>query len=218
MTFAAVTFAFTAVESSFSWLVVLRFKDLIHDNAIKAFEANGQQLWSSLTVLKQTALIEKAQTGTVATIFSIVGITILIVQGSVMMGMAKKFGETRLIKIGALILTGTLLGIAFANQLVWMYFFAAMIAVGTGILNPSLSSLITKSAGPQERGTISGAQQGLGSLSRIVAPPINNYLISIYSFVPFLFSSVLMFGAFLMSLKIRQSEAVDGPTEAAPVH
>ena len=57
-------------------------------------------------------------------------------------------------------------------------------------MNPSLNALITKSAGPQERGTLSGAQQGLGSLARVIAPPINNYLIGVHTWIPFASSAL----------------------------
>ena len=201
--FGFVTFAFTAVESSFSWLVLLRFKDVIIKKSVHDYEVHGQ-LYASLGPVMKAQLEEKAQTATTATIFSIVGITILVVQGAVMAGLAKKVGETALVRVGSLILACTIAGIAFCYSLSMMWFLAAMIAVGFGVLNPSLSSLITKSAGVKERGTLSGAQSGLGSLARVIAPPINNLLIGIYSPVPFIFSSLLMTVAFALSLKLKQ--------------
>ena len=203
--FGFVTFAFTAVESSFSWLINLRFHDQILKRAIEEYEANGH-VFAALSTGLQRQLEEKAATATTATIFSIVGVTILVVQGAVMGGLAKRLGETFLVRVGAMVLTITLLGIAFSHSLPMIWIFSAMIALGSGILNPSLTSLITKGAGPQERGTISGAQQGLGSAARIIAPPINNALIQFYSPVPFVFSAVLMFVAFGLSMKLRPAE------------
>ncbi len=137
-----------------------------------------------------------------STIFAIVGITILFTQGAVMGGLARRIGENRLVMFGAFLLTATLIGIAFAPSLLLIQILSALIAVGSGVMNPSLNALITHAAGPKERGTLSGAQQGLGSLARIIAPPINNTLIGIQTAIPFVCSAVLMGIAFLLSLRL----------------
>jgi MFS family permease len=77
-----------------------------------------------------------------------------------------------------------------------------MIAIGNGVLNPSLSSLITQAAGSGNRGALSGIQQGLGSLSRIIAPPINNTLVGIWPAIPFLASAAIMAVSFAQSLRL----------------
>ena len=232
--FAFTTFAFTAVESSFSWLSILRFHDLLKERALqtwqgyahlsfaqlppefqKAFPANvnwnsfSGSAFAELPKSVQQLMVEQASTHVTSSIFAIVGITILFVQGAVMGGLARKIGEARLVKFGTLLLTITLVGIALTPSLSFLYFLSAMIALGNGILSPSLSSLITQEAGPQDRGMISGAQHGLGSMSRVIAPPINNYLVGM-SFVPlgsipFFASSVLMGTAFFLSLRLRSA-------------
>ncbi len=225
--FAFATFAFTAVESSFSWLVILRFKSLLTQRAMLAWAKYSQMPlnrlpsdiqkrlpahvdWSSFSHLSfaalphafQAELTEKAATGVTSTIFAIVGITILFTQGAVMGGLARRIGENRLVMFGAFLLTATLIGIAFAPSLLLIQILSALIAVGSGVMNPSLNALITHAAGPKERGTLSGAQQGLGSLARIIAPPINNTLIGIQTAIPFVCSAVLMGIAFLLSLRL----------------
>lgn len=207
LVFAFTTFAFTAVESSFSWLVILRFNDLIVHQAATAWQAHHAGLFSALSAKVQQDLIEKAATGVTSTIFAIVGVTILFVQGAVMAGLARKVGEVRLVIFGTFLLTATLIGIAFAPSIPLIWLLSALIAVGSGVMNPSLNALITKSAGPQERGMLSGAQQGLGSLARIVAPPVNNYLVGVSTPIPFISSSVLMAIAFGLSLRLRQPAA-----------
>ena len=93
---------------------------------------------------------------------------------------------------------------------------SCLLAIGNGVLNPSLSALITQSAGPNERGAISGAQQSLGSLARIIAPPINNTLVAMNTAIPFVSSAVLMSVGFLLALRLRPLQPsmypVDIPT------
>jgi MFS transporter, DHA1 family, tetracycline resistance protein len=203
LVFAFVTFAFTAIEASFSWLVVLRFKDTIHQMAVSAWQAHHATVFASLPAIQQTQLVEKASASTMSTMFAIVGVTILVVQGAVMGGLARRVGESRLVVFGVLVLTGTLIGLAFVQSIPMVWLLSGLTAVGMGVTSPSLSALITKAAGPQERGTLSGAQQGLGSLARIIAPPINNRLIEVNTAIPFLSSAVLMGVAFFLSLSLR---------------
>ncbi len=91
-----------------------------------------------------------------------------------------------------------------AQSLLWIEILAAFLAVGNGILNPCLSSLISQAAGKSNRGTILGAQQGIGSLARIIAPPINNYLVGVNSAIPFMASGCLMGVAFGLSVRLEQ--------------
>jgi MFS family permease len=237
LVFTFATFAFTAVEASFSWLVLLRFEDVLMQTAQNIWQsyqplalprlpaevrrllpagtdwsAFSQQPFSSLPPLLRRELIEKASTAVTSVLFGIVGITILIVQGSVMAGLARRFGEVRLVWIGAWILFFVLLGLAFAPNLSLIYVLSALIAVGNGIMAPSLSALITRAAGPQDRGVISGAQQGLGSLARIIAPPINNTMVGwhtpapfLQGCLPFLLSSLLMAISSVLALQLRRS-------------
>ena len=154
-------------------------------------------------------MLEAAQTRATSVIFVIVGFTAIITQVS-LIRITRKIGEKQLASIGAALLALTLLTIAFAPAL-WVLWVAAVgLALGNSMLNTSLSSLITQAAGPSERGSISGTQQGLGSLARMIAPPINNYMVGVNTAIPFLSSFVMMSVAFVLSLRLKQ------PTQAKP--
>ncbi len=199
--YAFTTFAFTAVETVFSWLIILRFHRMLLQNVHQAWQlAHGNLL---MPAALEKAALEVAQTRTTTVVFGIVGITILVTQLMMMGGLARKFGENRLIMFGTLLQTGCLLGIAFASSLPMLWVASCFLAIGSGVLNPSLTALIMQSAGPNERGAISGAQQSLGSLARIVAPPINTTLVAMNTAVPFVTSAVLMSMGFLLALRLR---------------
>jgi MFS transporter, DHA1 family, tetracycline resistance protein len=212
LVFTFVTFAFTAIEASFTWLVILRFKDTIHQMAVDAWQAHHAIPFSALPAAQQTELFEKASASTTSIMFAIVGLTILVVQGAVMSGLARRVGETRLVASGVFVLTCTLVGFAIVQSIPMVWLLSGLTALGMGVVSPSLSSLITKAAGPRERGTLSGAQQGLGSLARIVAPPINNWIIEKNSAIPFLASAVLMGIAFVLSLGLRNAPTTEAET------
>jgi multidrug resistance protein len=193
LVYTFLTFSFTAVESAFSWLVLLRFDATIHERAVTLWEKAHSIPFASLPLPQQTDLLEKSAAALTTNIFIIVGLTTLVVYGLVMRGLARRVGEHRLVMAGALLLTGTLIGIAFAQTLTHIWILSALIAVGSGMMNPALSALITHAADPRER----------GSLARIIAPPVNNYFVGVNTAIPFVGSAVLMGVAFLLSLSLR---------------
>lgn len=205
--FAFTTFAFTAVESTFSWLILLRFREVLVEAAMRSWqhEHPGAVLVGPLS----KDLIEKAQTGATSSVFAIVGITLIITQVMVMRGLAQKVGEHRLVAFGTGLLTLSLVGIAFAPTLLLVRILAGCIALGNGVLNPSLNALITQAAGPKERGSLSGTQQGLGSLARVIAPPINNSIVPMHLGIvpigglPFISSALLMGTAWVLSWRLK---------------
>jgi len=204
LVFTFLTFAFAAVESSFSWLVLIRFKDTIRQTAEQNFlHAFPTQTWVSAAASVQQDFLEKAQAGATTGIFVVVGITILLTQGAVMGGLARRIGENRLVCFGLALLVFAMIGIAVAPSLNVIMMLSACIAVGSGVSNPSLSALIMQSASHEDRGLISGAQQGLSSLARIFAPPINNRLVETNTAYPFICSAVLMAVSLILSLGIR---------------
>lgn len=207
LVFTFATFAFTAVESSFSWLVLLRFQRLIEVQATKAASLTHAGIpFAELSEATRMEFITKAQTATTTLLFTIVGITIILTQIVVMSGLARRVGNRPMIYSGALILTLALLGIAFSPNLNLIYVLSAFIAIGNGIMNPSLTALITETAGPKNRGEISGVQQGLGSLARIIAPSINNRLVEVWTGIPFIISAILMAISFGLSLRLGKPE------------
>ena len=216
--FAFTTFAFAAVESSFSWLILIRFHNTLLRNVHHAWQVAHAN--ATMPAMLEKNALEAAQTGATTVVFGIVGLTVLVTQLMMMGGLARKFGENRLVMFGTLLMAGCLLGIALASSLPMLWVASCLLAIGNGVLNPSLSALITQSARPNERGTISGAQQGLGSLARIVAPPINNTLVAMNTAIPFVSSAVLMGIGFLLALRLRpllSSLPPDLPAEAAQV-
>lgn len=240
MVFAFATFAFVAVESSFSWLVLLRFNpalvamaretwqqyqhlayaalppDVHHIIPIGDWRAYVSKPFDAIPAALRQDLIERSETAVTSGIFAIVGITVLFTQGAVMGGLARRVGEHRMVVFGSLLLTAALLGIALAPTLTAIRLLSVCIAMGSGVLNPALNALITHAAGPAERGTLSGAQQGLGSLSRIIAPPINNYIVEIHTWIPFVTSSLIMAVAFVLSLGLRPLPHLARPAERTP--
>ena len=48
----------------------------------------------------------------------------------------------------------------------------ALLVLGSGLVNPSLTALVTNSADDDRRGEVLGVQQSANSLARVVGPPL----------------------------------------------
>lgn len=103
------------------------------------------------------------------------GIVAVIVQGGLIGRLAKRFGEFRLVTSGFFISAIALT--LSANSPTPLLFAAALsiLAVGTGLVNPSLSSTVSKAAPAQKTGEVLGVYQSAGSLARIIGPPVSGY-------------------------------------------
>lgn len=63
----------------------------------------------------------------------------------------------------------------------------ALLALGNGITNPSLSSLASLGARPDRRGATMGVYQSAGSLARVLGPPVAGWIFDVVGIqMPFL--------------------------------
>ncbi len=99
-----------------------------------------------------------------------VGVITVILQVGFTGRLVRRFGEQRLVFVGAILLGLSLLITALAP--VWPVLLVSflLIALGPGLLNPSLQSLLTLSSGPTERGQVLGVFTSVDSLARMIAP------------------------------------------------
>ena len=103
-------------------------------------------------------------------VFAYVGMLSAILQGGLIGRLTRLFGEERLLLCGlALIAVGLLVMPAARNPVVLAVAVSAL-AIGMGLVQPSLNSLISRRAGPEEQGEVLGVSQSVGSLSRVLGP------------------------------------------------
>jgi MFS family permease len=58
----------------------------------------------------------------------------------------------------------------------WLFPVMGLLAVGSALVNPCLSALVSVHAPPQRLGAVLGAYQAFGSLGRIVGPALGGWL------------------------------------------
>jgi len=111
-------------------------------------------------------------------IFMYSGFVGIVVQGALRQGaLVRVVREPRLVLLG---FGATALGYAlfgFSSGMGLLALAVSVAGVGTGLLRPALTSLITQEVGRSEQGTVLGLNQSLMSVSQIVAPAIAGVLI-----------------------------------------
>jgi MFS family permease len=108
--------------------------------------------------------------GTIGLFFVYVGAVGMVMRAVVLGILVDKLGETRVMRIGAGLLTVGLLGIPFATAVLPLILILALVPVGTACLFPSVTALVTHRAHDDERGQVLGVQQTFGGGARVIAP------------------------------------------------
>jgi MFS family permease len=101
----------------------------------------------------------------------------IIIQGGLLGRLVKRFGEGKLVIAGflAMALGHGLMSITFVIPALLVV--STFGSFGTGILRPTLTSLITQAVGRHEQGVVLGLNQSLMSIAQIVAPIISGFFI-----------------------------------------
>jgi len=135
--------------------------------------------WAAFAVYQTTFALfgarrfgfDAAQTGYLLSAFGFLGV---VVQGGMVGPVVKAVGERRTLAVGLVCAAFGWGGSALTHSLP---VFVAMLvpgAIGIGLCNATLSSLISKSAPPREQGRVQGAAGALESLGRTLGPVWGN--------------------------------------------
>jgi len=111
-----------------------------------------------------------AEIGYVLTLMGVIGV---LVQGGGIGVLTRLFGE-RVVAMSALaFFAAGYLCIAMSMTQPSMLVACGMLALGSALFTPTLSSLVSQEAGDHERGAVLGVYQGATALSRVVGPSIS---------------------------------------------
>lgn len=136
-------------------------------------------------------------------VFAYLGLLSAIMQGGLTRRLTKRYGEERLLLCGLVLLAIGLVTVPFSRELAVLGGAFAGLAIGLGLTQPALNSLISRRAGSGEQGQVLGVTQSTGSLARVIGPPLAGYLFADLSrSSPFLWGAVLVAIAFLLALNL----------------
>jgi DHA1 family tetracycline resistance protein-like MFS transporter len=91
------------------------------------------------------------------------------------------------------------------------------LAIGMGLTQPSLNSLISRRAGREDQGEVLGVSQSVGSLSRVLGPAAAGFFFGeLGRNAAFFWGAVLVVAALLVALKLIRSPGVARLTRPEP--
>lgn len=151
-------------------------------------------------------------TGTV--ILSIIGVVSIIIQGGVVRRMSGKVSEVKVLKYAYLGYAPCILLIPFAPLWVPMVLVSVVLAVCSSLSQPNLSSLISKSAPEDLRGSVFGINQGAGAVARIFGPLLSNVLFDFRYWSPYALGAIVVLFPITMAWSLKEDHAVSSPQPA----
>jgi DHA1 family tetracycline resistance protein-like MFS transporter len=114
-------------------------------------------------------------------LFAFIGVLAIILQGGVFARLVEKFGETRLVVIGSVLLAGSFFAVPFVGPetggLTALLIGIAFFSIGNSLSSPALTSLASKEAPEESQGKTLGILQSAASLARAIGPALSAFLL-----------------------------------------
>ncbi|MGZ3582432.1 MAG: MFS transporter [Ktedonobacterales bacterium] len=119
---------------------------------------------------------EKVVVGTVGAIVTVIGVVTAVVQLVLLKPVVSFLGERKAVLLGCILLLASAVGF-FAFPNLWAFIgFMVIFAFGTGIISPTLQSLLTRVGPEHVSGQMLGLYQSMFSLALIFGPVIGGLL------------------------------------------
>ncbi len=122
------------------------------------------------------------------------GILGIVMQGRVLGMLVKRFGEKHIASAGFVTSSIGSASLCLAANTPSVIATTGALSLGSGMVRPAVTSLITRKAGRHEQGLILGITQSLQSIAQIISPPVATALIG----MGLLNAWALLAGAFML--------------------
>ncbi len=156
------------------WAVILEFLREPHGDVARLVWIYAVGMLGFMSMTAVLALYLESDFGvteeTIGIFFVYVGFLGVVMRALILGKLVDWLGETRVMRLGALLLTLGLVGIPLPRSVLPLAMVIALIPLGTACLFPSVTALVTHRAPDHERGQTLGVQQTFGGVSRVLAP------------------------------------------------
>lgn len=102
--------------------------------------------------------------------FIYIGVLIALIQGGVVRRSANKVGEAKMATLGLILIIPGLAIVGYAYTNFWLYFGLTFLSVGSAMVIPCLTALVSLNAPQEQQGKAIGIFRSLGSLARVIGP------------------------------------------------
>ena len=142
-------------------------------------------------------------------IFGIIGIVSAAVQGGFLNRIHKFMSEKKMISIGAVFMMAGLGLIPYGGSFTGLAIVCVILSIGTGILQPTILSLISKVTPDNEQGVTLGLNQSLSAFGRVLGPLWGGFAYQYLGYqFPFLTGAAFTFLIFMISVSYLSKKIV----------
>lgn len=146
--------------------------------------------------------------------FAFIGMVTVIVQGGLVGKLVRRFGEHQLVMAGIYFCIVAFAMIPWVSKDTFIPFELiafSLLALANGCITPSITSLLSKSANPQDVGQVLGVNQSFGSLARAAGMALGGAIYGVEFHLPFISGAVIMIGCIWLATAIKTvpSEATE---------
>jgi len=149
---------------------------------------------------------------TIGFFFAPIGVVSLLMRALVLGPAVRRFGEVGVTRLGALSLVVGLACIPLPTHLAGLALAVVFVPVGTALLFPATTALVSQRSRRGETGQVLGVQQSFGSIARMVGPLWSGFVFQANHAYPFWLASLLMLGVSLLTWRQGRSR----PEPSAP--
>jgi MFS family permease len=162
--------------------------------------------FSSMTAVLALSLNERfaLDEAHVGYIYAILGAVSVVMRAGLLGTLVSRFGEVRLMRAGALLLALGLAAFPLPKHLSAFIPVMLLVPIGTALLFPATSALLTQRCERTELGQVLGVQQAFGGIARIFGPIWAGAAFeNLGPSVPFEVAGVVVFGVALLAARVR---------------
>lgn len=113
-------------------------------------------------------------------LLGLMGVVVVLLQFTAVHRLERRLGDVGAGMVGAVALMIGLVIVPFTTSLAMLMVATALMGVGQGLCNPTLSSYISKIAPESHRGGILGLAHSLNALARVMGPPIAGFAYDVF--------------------------------------
>lgn len=133
--------------------------------------------------------------------FGIIGLTSAIVQGGLIGRIGKVVSKKNILKIGSFFIMGALALIPFGDTFLGLAIICIFLAMGTGIFQPTVLSLISEVTPDTEQGVTLGVNQSVSAFARVLGPLWGGFAFEFLGYpYPFLTGAAFTLLIFIVTL------------------
>lgn len=148
-------------------------------------------------------------------LFGYIGVLVVVVQGGLIGRLTRRFGEVNLLVAGTVLQAVGLAAMPFAFSTVGLWLATAPLAIGSGLSQPSLSSLLSRLARADEQGGTLGMGESAAAFGRILGPEAGTWTFGRWSQAfPYVAGGALMVVAAGIGSTLRRTAGDVGQLDA----